>query len=232
MATKKSTKKSKKEKEELNDVEVLDDETLNDSDEDQKSFLSNPKVIYSFVALAIVGFILWQAKGLFMVATVNNSPISRVEFIKELENRFGEEVLDTLITQKIIEQEANEAGITVTDVEINEQMETIRSSVELQGTTLEDALALQGQSEENLRRGIRLSLIVEKLFEDQLQVSDEDVRAFYEQNQDLYGEEATFEQLQGTLKDQMVQQQLSGRFQEWIENKKAEATIHRFVNFD
>lgn len=225
-------KKKIKKEEEIEDIEELDEELDEDSQEGPKSIFSNPKVIYGFVVFAILAFAAWQVKGFFVAAIVNNSPISRVAFVKELEERYGEEILDSMITQKIIEQSADEQGIVVSDVEINEQIESIRSSIELQGTTLEDALALQGQTEENLRRGIKLSIMVEKIFEDQIQISDEDIRTFYEQNKQLYGEEATFEELSGGLRDQMVQQQLAGMFQTWLDNKKSEAVIHQFVNFN
>lgn len=240
MAAKRSTRSSKSKKEkaekELEVLEELEDQDLDelddeDLDDDSPSIFSNPKFIYGFIILAALIFVLWQVKSVFVAATVNNQPISRAKLVRELETRYGEQVLDTLITQKLVEQAANEQNITVTDEEINQQIEEIRTQVELQGSTLEDALAMQGQTEENLREGVRYSIMVEKLFEGQAQVTEEEVRAYYDQNQEFYGEETTYEDVSANIREQMVQQQLSGRFQQWLMERRDEATIRQFVNF-
>ena len=47
-----------------------------------------------------------SSRGLFVVALVNGEPISRIEVIKALEKQGGKATLDSLVTKKLIAQEA------------------------------------------------------------------------------------------------------------------------------
>lgn len=224
-------KKSKQENEEKELQEELDEDIEEEDDDEEGSGLfSNPKVIYSVIILAIVGFVLWQVKGYFVAAMVNNSPITRLELVKELESTYGAQILDTMITREIVIQAAEEQGITASEEEIDQQVAEIRGTIEQQGSTLEDELATRGQTEENLREGVRYTILVEKLFKDEIDISEEDVREYYEQNQELYGQ-ADFEDIQTQLREQMIQQQLSGQFNEWLQNQREQANVRRFVDF-
>lgn len=75
-----------------------------------------------------------------LVARVNGEPITRDEFQAALERRragtqatdetaLANQVLDTLIEQRLIRQAAANAGISVTDAEVQAEIDALRSSV-------------------------------------------------------------------------------------------------------
>ena len=68
------------------------------------------------VALLVLGFMY---KGLVVAAWVNGAPISRFQVLGQLEKMSGKNVLDSLITKKLIEDEAKAKGIAVTKDEVS-----------------------------------------------------------------------------------------------------------------
>jgi hypothetical protein len=65
----------------------------------------NIKVAIMIAALIIVLAVLYSARGLFVAATVNGSPIGRMSVVSQLEKASGQKLLDTLITKKLIAQD-------------------------------------------------------------------------------------------------------------------------------
>jgi len=63
----------------------------------EKSFKIPVKKLIIFLAIIIVGFLLYQNKDLFIVATVNNRLISRQRFNQQIESQYGQQVLETMI---------------------------------------------------------------------------------------------------------------------------------------
>lgn len=54
-------------------------------------------------------------------ATVNGEEISRDELHERLVDQYGQELLDSLITEKVIDQEAKKENVKVTQNEIDEE---------------------------------------------------------------------------------------------------------------
>lgn len=183
------------------------------------------------IILALVLAAGFYFKSLFVAATVDGTPITRVALVKELESQSGQETLDSLITRQLVYQEAEKQGIEITDVVIEQEIERLRGVVEAQGTTLDNALALQGQTEESLKRNIRFQKTIEELLKEDVEVTDEEAREFYEQNKDLYEEGAQYEDLEEDIKEQLRQQGLQQEFQGLIQRLREEANINYFVEF-
>ena len=105
-----------------------------------------PLVIAIGVAVVLILVALFFAKGIFVAATVNGSPISRLSVVKELEKQGGKQALGAIIDKKLIETELNKQKMSVTPAEIDEEIKKIEAQVSSQGGTLEMALAQQGMT--------------------------------------------------------------------------------------
>src|SRR3990167_10320737 len=112
-----------------------------------------PKPLFIIIGVVtlLVFVALFFAKGFFVAATVNGSPVSRLSVIKELEKQGGKQALEAIINKKLIETELNKQKVTVTKEEVDAEIDKIKSQVISQGGTLEMALAQQGMTEEKLR---------------------------------------------------------------------------------
>lgn len=95
-----------------------------------------------------------------------------------------QDVLQSLIQQKLIESEVKRLGIEVTDQEIDSYADEIKRANNFTEETLKNVLAGQGKTMEDFREKIRKDILVDRYISfrirGQLEVRDEDVRAYYD----------------------------------------------------
>jgi foldase protein PrsA len=112
-----------------------------------------------------------------VVATVNGQPITQQELDKNLEETFGKQMLDTLIVRKLVEQDAKKKGITVSDAEVDAQLDKIKKKL-----TPADLQNLSGKKLDDLKKQIRFNLLLEKCI--MASVPQSEVRSYFEKNKD------------------------------------------------
>lgn len=100
-------------------------------------------------------------------AVVNGQPISFEELDQLLETRYGQDALQQLIVQKLIDQEAEKRHIKVTDAEIDKRMK------EAQGAYID-------------RNQARADLELEKMLKPEVKISDQDLNDYYKANQQQF----------------------------------------------
>lgn len=190
----------------------------------------NIKTVVIAIVIIVVGVSAYFFKGLFIVALVDGSPISRLTIIHTLEKASGKSLLDSLITEKLIQKEADTKGITVSNDEINVQITTIQDQIAAQGSTLDAELAAQGMTMDDLKKKIVLQKEVEQLVADQITVSDAEVTQYIRDNAITIptGQEAT---ITAQIKDQLRSQKLSTAGDELVTSLRSRANIDYFVNY-
>jgi len=142
-----------------------------------------------------------------LAAVVNGTEISRETVELDLE-RFKEQllssgrivsdadngelreiVLDGLINRELLFQESEKSGFRVTEDQVEERIQTIKSQFSDE-SQYSDALAMENITEENLRTDILVGLSIQQLLEaeifPQVTVSDEEIREFYNANQNQF----------------------------------------------
>lgn len=190
----------------------------------------NKKTVIIIIAVIVLVGLAYAAKGLFIAATVDGSPISRLSVILKLEKASGKNLLDSLITEKLVESEAKAKKIVISEEEINGEIKRIEDQIISQGGTLKDALAGQGMSMNDLKTQITLQLELEKLVADKTSVTDEEVTQYIGDNQLSIpaGEMATTtERIKNEIKNQKTAQEADTL----ITALKSRAKINYFVNY-
>lgn len=192
-----------------------------------KKVKPNYKLISIVVLVGLLVTFLFMLRNQFIVASVNGSPITRYSLIKELEKQGGKQVLEGLVVQKIIDQEASKKGVKVTDQDIDSEIDKIRGQIP-QGMTLEQMLELQGSDMQTLRTQLVLQVKLRKILEDQVTVTDEEVNAEYNANQESYSG-VSEQEAKAQIKEGLMQQKLSGLINTWLEQKKSEADVKYYM---
>jgi len=169
-------------------------------------------------------------KGLLVVATVDGSPISRFAVIDKLEKASGKQVLESLITEKLIRNELDKQKVIVTGDEISADLKKIEGQVIAQGSTLAQALVLRGTTQKNLEDQISLNLRVEKFLADKIKVEDGEVSQYIKDNKVVIpkGQEV---QYNDRVRNELKSNKLYQASQEWISSVRSEASINFFVNY-
>lgn len=180
--------------------------------------------------VAVLGFLAYYYRGLFIAATVNGTSISRLAVIKELESVSGKNALDSLITQKLINDEALKKGVTVTDEEVAAEITNVENQVRAQGLTLDEALKAQNMTLDILKKQIINQKKLEKILADKLQVTDDEVTQYIKDNKITIakGEEAA---QKDQIKNQIKQQNFSAAANELVASLKTQAKINYIVNY-
>lgn len=148
------------------------------------------------------------ARAVGPVATVNGQEISAQEFNTEVDRlmesgqfppqlleHLQAQIIERLVDQKLIEGAVTEAGIVVTDADVDQKLDEVRAefaeaSEEIYGErrTLDAMIAEMGISTEELRDSISQSIAIERLLEARGMAAptEAEVREFYEQNQEFF----------------------------------------------
>lgn len=190
-----------------------------------------PLVIAIGVAVILILIALFFAKGIFVAATVNGSPISRLSVIQELEKQGGKQALEAIIDKKLIETELNKQKITATKEEVDEEIKKIEAQVASQGGTLEMALAQQGMTEEKLREQITIQKKLEKLLADKVAVTDAEIDTYIKDSKATPPKDVKMEDFRKQVSDQLKQQKFQQEAQTWVSDLTASAKIKYYVNY-
>ncbi|MEK7151828.1 MAG: SurA N-terminal domain-containing protein [Patescibacteria group bacterium] len=213
-----------------NDTTTLQQPNSNQSRIRSLTRFANKKTVVLAVIIGLILVALFYFKGTFVAATVNGSPISRLSVVSQLEKEGGKNVLDSLITEKLIESEVKKRGIVTTDDEINQEIKNIEASIVGQGGTLEAALQEQGMTLEGLKKRIGTQKAVEKILEDKIQVTDEEVNTYITDNKVTLpkgNESEAKKQISVQLRNQKLNQEAS----QWINGIRTEAKIKYYVEY-
>lgn len=188
-------------------------------------------IIVLVILVVALGIGLFFAKGLFVVAMVNGSPVSRLSVVKQLEQQGGKAALESLIDKKLIEAELKKQNIVIDEKAVDEQITTIETQIVAQGSTLEAALMQQNMTEDDLREQITIQKKLEKLLADKIVVSDADVNTYITDNKIVAPKELATETFKQQVKDQLKQQRFQQEAQAWLSSLKEHAKITHFITY-
>ncbi|PPA68555.1 peptidyl-prolyl cis-trans isomerase [Jeotgalibacillus proteolyticus] len=113
------------------------------------------------------------------VATVGDEEISRQEWLHAIELRYGKEVLQQLINQRVMEQSADKFDVSISQEELDQEFSMLRSVL-----NVNDQATLP--NEEVLKEQLKTEVILEKLITNEVDFSEEELKAYYEENKSLY----------------------------------------------
>jgi len=195
----------------------------------KRQFISTKTAIIIAVII-ILAALVYYYKGLFIAATINGSPITRLAVIKELEKASGKQALDSLITKKLINNEAIKKGISITSEEVDAEIKTIEDQIKAQGQTLEQALATKNMKLEDLKQQILTRKTLEKILADKLQVTEDEITKFITDNNVAIpqGQEEAY---RTQIIAQLKQQKLNTEAETLITSLRSGATIKYFTNY-
>jgi foldase protein PrsA len=140
----------------------------------------------TIVAIAlIVSFIVMSEKN---VASVNGEKISEKELNELLVSQYGSEALDSLITEKIINQEKKKEKIKISKEELDEEMTAYMESYGGEDA-FKEVLASNGVEMSAVEKNIENYLVTKKLLEPRIAITDDEMKEYFEENKDSYAQD-------------------------------------------
>lgn len=141
-------------------------------------------VVVTLVVAGAGGYMVGNRMGqpeAKVVASVNGTNITETELYTEMVKGEGKQVLDRMITTRLVAQEAKKNNVTVTDAEISKEIEKIKQS--LGGDEgYKQALASNNITEEQLKESIQIQLSATKILGKDVKTDEAELKAFFEEN--------------------------------------------------
>jgi foldase protein PrsA len=137
------------------------------------------------VSLIITGFVYSKQE---VVAKVGSQSISKDDLYSSLVDQYGEAALNTLIADKIVELESDKNKVEIKESEIDEELQTLIDSYGDEDA-FNEALASSGSSLESVKENIESYLLTEKLLQDRISISDEEIKEYFEANKDTFSQQ-------------------------------------------
>ncbi len=181
--------------------------------------------------LILLGVSAFYFKSVFVAATVNGKPISRYELVKRLEQQSGKQMLEGLVTESLLMQEAKKQNIKVTKEDVAKEIKNIEETLSKQGVKLETALTTQNLTRESLEKNVTLQLTAKKLVEKDVKITDKDIADYIAKNKDSLPKNLKPAELNTQVKDFLTEQKIGELIQTKLEMLKKDAKIINFVKY-
>ncbi|MBT2703080.1 peptidylprolyl isomerase [Bacillus sp. ISL-35] len=151
------------------------------------AFMEKNKLMLTFAVITL-GLILIFATAFSKTetaASVNGEKITKDELNTKLTEMYGADTLDSLITDKVIEMEADKQKVKVTGNEIDEELTKLQESY---GGEDAFAAALEQNkvSIDRIREDIETYLLAEKMIKPSIKVTEEEMKTYFEENKGTF----------------------------------------------
>lgn len=188
-------------------------------------------IIIGLVIIILVGLAVYY-RSIFVVATVNGEPISRLTYIKETEGVYipdarvtaGKQALNQLVTKTLLFQEAKKRNITISPKIIDDEVAATRKSLEKSGQKLEAALSSQGDTLVAYRERVKIQKLIEKLVGDVV-ISDKEIADYIEKNKESIPETTDENSIKAQVKETIKQQKYNEKLQSLIQGLQQKAKV-------
>lgn len=153
----------------------------------------NKKLIVGLLAIAMLALAGCSNNDSEVIATVDGEKITKDDLYEVLVSASGAEAIEALIDEKIVELEIKKEKITVADEDIEAEIENFKENSGGE-EAFNAALEQSGMTEDDFKEDIIQYLSIRKLIEPLIELSDDEVKAYFEENKETYD---TPEQVEG-----------------------------------
>ena len=184
-----------------------------------------------------------------VVATINGAQITRDELDHQIEQltaagqlpplegsseedkqALRQAVLDQMIAEQLLLHDAASQGITVSEADVETQVNLIREQLNAEGGDFDQLLAAQGVTASDLRQSLHDQLRIEAYFsrlgeEHDIEVSEDEVRQTYDTQVSEQDAGISFEDAEPQIRGQLEQQKIAAVLPEIIAELREQAEV-------
>ncbi len=143
-------------------------------------------IVLALAAVLVINFVN-NNNDSEVIAAVNGEEITKDELYDAMFTSGGREILERLITNRLILQEAKALEISINEEDLDAEIgKVIRENFYGAEDYFYQALEQYGLTEEALRKDLEIDLLLRKIIRNEVEITDEDVREYYTENQYLF----------------------------------------------
>lgn len=179
-----------------------------------RTFFKKINVVKLVIFILVVGLatLAVLVSRYLVIAWVDNKPITRLEYFQALDQKYGQGLKEQLIVERLVNEEALKRGVGVSNDEIEAEIKKVEEG---QGgkDNLNQILQVQGISQVEFYKLVRLQLLKQKMFEKDVKVTEEDIKKYLEsQNQSS----TIDDQQKKEITNQLKLQKINNNFNNWL----------------
>lgn len=189
--------------------------------------------LFKFILVAILGTVIYllaaKYRSFFIVGMVNNSPITRLELNSKMSDKYAKQTMDEIVNERLLNDELKKEKIVVSDKEVTDEMAKIVAQYGGEDA-FKTAVAQFGLTPDKAKDSIKQSLGFKKIVEKNYKISitDASVKKYFDDNKASFTGKK-FEDVSTEIKDNLYQQEVYTKSQEWFTNVRKAAKITSFI---
>lgn len=155
-----------------------------------KKWMNKKTVLTVGALLLIVGIVLTASILLSKekaVAKVDGETISEDELYDAMAEKYGADTLNSLINDVLIEKEVTKEKITVSNKEIESELEDLKDSYGGEAA-FNEAISASGVTLSDVKKDVKDYIKVEKLLKPRITITDEEMKTYFEENKDSFAQ--------------------------------------------
>lgn len=121
------------------------------------------------------------------IAKINGDAISKDELYDVMVKQYGAAAVEQLIADKIVAAEAKKEKISITNEDLDKEVEQLKQSYGGE-EVFNQVLASNNTTVGVLKDELKNYLTMRKLIEPQIEISDEEIKTYFDENKDSLGE--------------------------------------------
>ncbi len=186
------------------------------------SKLYSQKRLFILIGLVVLVVLVVLASKYIVVAWVDKKPVTVFEYYSELDKKYGKDVKEQIIVERLVNSEASNRGINISGQDLENEIKRIETE---QGGAdkLNQILEIQGISQNEFKKLVRLQLIKQKMFEGNISISEDDVKKYIDDNKVTEVDDKMREQ----IKTQLKMQKINTEFNNWLKGALQSSRVMR-----
>ncbi|MFA6519017.1 MAG: SurA N-terminal domain-containing protein [Candidatus Shapirobacteria bacterium] len=176
------------------------------------------------VAVIIIALIFGYIR-FWNVATVNGVAISRIDYLKTLVKQDNKQILEMMIQEAMIVNEATKKGVVVDQKAVDEEISKIETQLKADGQDLDVALKASGMTKADLEKQIRIKKLVTLLSSSKIEITQGEIDEFLKTNKSSLPTGKTKEELQTLAKDELIAQADQASASAWLQDLSQNAKV-------
>jgi len=172
--------------------------------------------------LVVLFSLFWFKKSIFLAGTINGQLVTTPQFYSKLVQSSGEEVFDAIVRETLIKQEAAKKGLEASTDDIDKKLKALEDR--LGGKeNLDLAISQNNTNLKELKEQISLQILVEKLLEDKVNVTDKEIKEYKAGNK-----ASTVGMSDDEIREIIKSNKLNEEFTVWYQDLKSKAKINSY----
>lgn len=223
MATRKTTKTTDKKKPVTRKTTVKVENPVTENTESRVSasrprrlpkFRPARRFIVPIVIIAVIGVAIYLLLTKFVIAWVDKKPIFAIQYYSQLDQKYGSALKDQMVSEQLVEDEAANRHVSASEQEVNDQIKTIYDQEGGQAN-VEQILASQGLTPDEFKQQVKLQILINKMFGNNVTVTDDEVNKYIDDNKSQFPD--VNDTVKSQVKDQLKSDKVRTAFQDWLQ---------------